>query len=366
VIAGYLAGACIESGRDGVVTVVTAEPMADLLDLLVEIPIIPVQDDGAAVGAGPYTLDQVAESEVRAVRFERYWGDWPPHGTVRWVREPDQQAQVEALLAGEVDLIVDLPAPDRERIQASGRLQVVDTASPTCVAFLCNAANGPCADARVRRALNLALDVEELIRAAGKEGARPLNGPLTELHLGHDPETPPYRRDLDAAQALLDESGYPHGPQLVIDVPTRLPDEAPALGELLVGQFAEIGVEAEVRSFEDRPGYAEMVRAKRIDDLCCFDSSPLSTYRMLREKLHGGVRGPWWQGYANPEADRLLNKAAATVGLPERQALYRRAYRLIHGDAPWLFLYNPRLTWASVADVVWRPNAAGYIQLMPS
>ena len=363
VIAGYLAGTRIERGRDGAVTIVTAESMADLLDLLVDIPIIPAGSAGHPAGTGPYQVDGVAEGEVRAVRFDHYWGEPPPHRAVRWVQEPDPHARVEELLTGDVDLVTDLPAGDRGRVEADSRLLVVDAPSSTCVAFLCNAAAGPCADPRVRRALNLGIDVDRLIQAAGKDGARPLNGPLTGLHLGHDPATPRYTRDVEAARALLAEAGAGSGLRLVVDVPTRMPDEAPVLGESISRQLAEIGVAAEVRSFEDRPGYAERVRAKRIGDLCCFDSTPLSTYRVLREKLHGGVRGPWWQGYTNPAVDRLLDQAAATVDTTERQTLYRRAYRLIRDDAPWLFLYSPRHSWAGARDVAWHPNLAGYIEL---
>lgn len=366
VIAGYLAGARIEQGRDGAVTIVTDEPMADLLDLLVEIPIVPAGALGQPAGTGPFQVEGVTEGEVRAVRFDHYWGEPSPHRAVRWVREPDPHARVEALLAGEVDLVTAFPAGERGRVEAESCLQIVDAPSSTCVAFLCNAAVGPCAEPRVRRALNLGMDVEPLIRAAGKDGARPLNGPLTGLHLGFDPATPRYTRDVAAARALLAQAGLGDGLELVIDVPTRMPDEAPVLADLLSRQLAEIGVQVTVRSFDDRPGYAERVRAKEIDDLCCFDSTPLSTYRVLREKLHGGVRGPWWQGYANPAVDRLIDQAAATVELAERQARYRRAHRLIRDDAPWLFLYSPRHSWAGARDVAWHPSVAGFIELTAS
>ena len=366
VIAGYLAGARIGQGSDRAVTIVTREPMADLLDILVEIPIVPAGAAGQPAGTGPFQVDGVAEGEVRAVRFDGYWGEPPAHRAVRWVQEPDAHARVEALLAGDADLLPDLPASDRVRVGADSRLRIVDAPSSTCVAFLCNAAAGPCTDQRVRRALNLAVDVQQLIQAAGKDGARPLNGPLTGLHLGHDPATPRYTRDVVQARDLLTEAGAKHGLKLVIDVPTRMPDEAPVLGELLSRQLADIGVEAAVRSFEDRAGYAESVRAKAIDDLCCFDSTPLSTYRVLREKLHGGVRGPWWQGYANTEVDRLLDQATAMVGRTERQTLYRRAYRLIREDAPWLFLYSPRHSWAGTRNVTWHPSVAGFIEFTAS
>jgi hypothetical protein len=74
-----------------------------------------------------------------------------------------------------------------------------------------------------------------------------------------------------------------------------------------------------------------MVRAKQIQDGCCFDSSPRSTFRVLREKLHSGLRGPWWEACAN---------------------------------APWVFLYRPTNYWGvrmGFAD--WSPRADGLVLL---
>ena len=52
-----------------------------------------------------------------------------------------------------------------------------------------------------------------------------------------------------------------------------------------------------------------MVRRKEIANGVGFDSSPWSTYRVLREKIHSGLRGPWWEGYENTEVDALIEQA---------------------------------------------------------
>jgi peptide/nickel transport system substrate-binding protein len=78
-----------------------------------------------------------------------------------------------------------------------------------------------------------------------------------------------------------------------------------------------------------------------MDDLACFDSTPVSTYRVMREKLHAGVAGTWWQGYNNQEFNRTIDLASATPDLSRRRDLYRRASRMARDDAPWVFLYNP-------------------------
>ncbi|RMF86424.1 MAG: peptide ABC transporter substrate-binding protein [Nitrospinota bacterium] len=343
--------------------------MADLLDLLVDIPVVPerVLDDlpERAVGSGPYRLVEASDTRVVMDAFTAYWGGQPAFKRVVWQAEADEEERVQALLAGEADLIAAVSPAGRHLIESTAQRKIITRESHVCVIFMCNALTGVCTDRRVRQALNYALDVPLIIDTIREGAAQPLNGPLTPFHLGYDPHTPPYPYDPERARALLAGAGYGDGLPLLIDVPTVLPDEATELAQCMVEQYARVGIFAEVRVFADRPGYADLVRAKQMDDLCCFDSSPLSTYRVLREKFHSGVRGPWWQGYTNPEVDRLIDQARATVNDTQRQKLYRRAYRLLRDDAPWVFLYRPTLFWGASPQVPdWTIGRDGLIRLV--
>ncbi|MEL7001012.1 MAG: peptide ABC transporter substrate-binding protein, partial [Pseudomonadota bacterium] len=87
--------------------------------------------------------------------------------------------------------------------------------------------------------------------------------------------------------------------------------------------------------------YAHMVRRKEIGDMCVFDSSPLSTFRVLYEKIDSRIAGSWWQGYRNAAVEQLLDTARAEARAEAREALYREIYLLLQQDPPWLTLYNP-------------------------
>jgi peptide/nickel transport system substrate-binding protein len=348
VYSSYLDGAIIKALDRHTVRIVTAEPMADLLDLIVDLPIVPQNALSGlpekAIGSGPYRLVEADNNVVVMEAFAQYWAGIPKVAEVHWRGVSDAQQRLSALVASEADIASEVPPDSSQTIQASGQAEVVTSQSSVCAIFICNVRSGVCVDRRIRQALNYALDVQELIDTIMKGAARPLNGPLTPLHFGHDPVAP-YPHDPDTARTLLAEAGHPSGMPLVLDVPTTLPDEAPVLAQRMAEQFARAGIVTEIREFSDRSAYAEMVRAKQMDDAACFDSSPLSTYRILREKLHSGVAGPWWQGYANPAVDTLIDEARATCGQTQRRDLYRQAYRIIRDDAPWIFLYNPTLIW---------------------
>jgi peptide/nickel transport system substrate-binding protein len=348
VYASYLGDAVIEALDRHTVRIKTAEPMADLLDLIVDLPIVPRSALGGlpekAIGSGPYRLVKADESLVEMEAFAEYWGGCPEVAELSWRGVPDALERVSMLLAEEADIISDVPQESCQTIQNSTQAEVKSAQSSVCAIFILNINSGVCADRKIRQALNYALDVQDLVDTIMNGAAKPLNGPLTPLHFGYDPVAP-YPCDPDKARTLLAEAGYPDGMQLVLDVPTTLPDEATVLAKRMVEQFARVGIDTKVREFSDRTAYAEMVRDKQMDDAACFDSSPLSTYRILREKLHSGVAGPWWQGYTNTEVDSLIDKARATCDVEQRRSLYQHAYRMIRNDAPWVFLYNPTLFW---------------------
>jgi peptide/nickel transport system substrate-binding protein len=143
-----------------------------------------------------------------------------------------------------------------------------------------------------------------------------------------------------------------------------MPDEAPALAKVMAEQYRQVGVTLKIVEHADRAAYSEMVRAKQINDGCAFDSSPQSTFRVLREKLHSGLRGPWWEGYTSPQVDALITKAQGTVSDPARQAIYREIYTIVRDDAPWVFLYRPTNYWGARPTVAgWTPRADGLLVL---
>ena len=57
--------------------------------------------------------------------------------------------------------------------------------------------------------------------------------------------------------------------------------------------------------------------------MCVFDSSPLSTFRVIHEKLDSRTQGSWWLGYENAQLNSIADRAAATCALPLSLSLSR-------------------------------------------
>lgn len=338
----YLGGASYTA--EGLeLTVTLAEPMADFLDVLVQgfivAPSALAQLDAgegtAHCGSGPYRLEARSGDEIRLQATGAPHWPAPENPALRIAREPDADARLSAVASGQAGFAAQVnPAAELD----GGT--VLRYFAPVAIIYLLNAARGPLRDGRVRRALSLAVDRPALIREVLDGQAEPLHGFVSPAHFGassaavmpHDP---------GLARKLLAEAGHGSGLVLTTDCPTRLPGEAVRLTKALARQLAAVGILLEVRHHEDREAYAHMVRRKEIQDLCVFDSSPMSTFRVLYEKIDSRVAGAWWQGYRNPAVEALLDEARATPDTGARAALYQVAYRELQADPPWLTLYNP-------------------------
>lgn len=164
---------------------------------------------------------------------------------------------------------------------------------------------------------------------------------------------------------MLAEAGYIDGLKLIIDIPTSSPDEAPKLGDIMNDHYSKIGIDVELVTYTNRSAYADMVRGKNIHDLCCFDSSPISTFRVLREKIHSGYKGPWWEGYSNPRVDRMIDQAQKTFDNNQRKEIYQQVFQIIRDDAPWVFLYRPTYRWALSKKLEgWKQTSTGILKFI--
>ncbi len=349
--AQYLAGSTVAVEDAHSLVLTTVREIADILDVVAAGMIVSPTALAAArdeiarrwVGTGPWRLGRHDGDVVQMVPVQ------PGLPELRWRRGATAEDRAGALVAGTADIATRI-APGATGFDA------VTVTDPTAIICLLNAARGACADPRVRRALNIAVDREALIDGVLHGQGDPLGGFVSRCHFGFDPETAGARHDTETARLLLAEAGHDGGLALLADWPTRLPDEAPALLPALQAQLAAVGVTLTVRVEADRVRYAERVRDSDIADLCLFDSSPMSTFRVLAEKIDSRVAGSWWLGYRNSVLEAVLDRARMAIDAGVREGLYRQCYRMLRQDPAWLTLYTHRKTAAGRRAPVFRQD----------
>ena len=323
-------------------------PIADLEELLPDLPILPKgwksYADGA--GAGWYRLSSHDETSARLELRDDAPSTKKLPKSFTFHTVADAAERANRIMQGKAQLALDPPTEHIDELIQNPETIVFGWDTSLSVIFFVECQVEPLNDMRVRQALNYAVDTERLISEVAFGHGKPLNGPFSDRHFARDPQLRPYPYDPQKARELLQQAGVPEDFVLEVHAPTSIPEEGPALARFLANCYQQIGLQAKVRLHKDRSEYARKITAKELHGIFCFDSSPLSSFKVLHEKLDSRFGGVWWQGYHNDEMNALISQASAADNPTARQSLYQQAYRILHREAPWVFLYQPRRFWA--------------------
>jgi peptide/nickel transport system substrate-binding protein len=298
------------------------------------------------IGTGPYEMVEWSRGESITVEVnEDYWGDTPSIPTVVFEFIPESSAQIVALETGEVDAMMRVPPQEVERLEDAEGIEVVRESSVRTIYIGFNNLEEPFTDVRVRRALNYAVNKEEIVNGLF-EGFTVADAPIVPAVFGHE-SVGPYEYDPERARELLAEAGYPDGFEMTIHHPTgRYPLDA-TVAEVIQDQLSEVGIDA---SLETREWSSYLDFTAQPPDQAEYDAFLLGWGTVtldadygLYALLHSNQWNPNGNNrgfYENEEVDALLDEARVTTDQAAREELYAEAIELIWSDAPWIFLYN--------------------------
>ena len=319
-------------------------------------------------GTGPFRLaDWQRGGQVRLARFDGWHGGRAPLRQVIFRPLTDPMTRVAELMAGGVDLALELSPDNVAAFRERAGYRVLEATGPHLWFLILNTRHGPLADVRVRRALNHAIDRETLVRDVLRRTAVVADGPVPRAFTwAFDPDLPGYDYDPARARELLAAAGYADGLALTFLVPRGGSGMlAPlAMATAIQGDLARVGVQAKIQSFEWNAYLARVNDGLGADaDLAEMawmtndpDTLPYLALRCDAEPAQGGFNSGY---YCNPEVDRLIEQARAATDRAERARLYHALARLVQHDAPWVTVASWR------QNLVLRGGVQG-IRLEPS
>ena len=208
--------------------------------------------DGVLVGTGPFRYhSQLGE---RRVVLEAARADAP----VRWLvfrAIEDEGTRLLALVGGSGDLMMNALSPVLLDVIADEPRLVVESAPGLAWTYLAfNLRDPVVGDLRVRRALDLAIDRAEVIRRKLKGYARPAAAMMAPVSWAHAEGLAPTAPDPAAAEALLDEAGFPRDPEtgerFTLSLKISTDRFRRSVARTVADQLAAVGVTVELRSFE--------------------------------------------------------------------------------------------------------------------
>ncbi len=315
-------------------------------------------DAEVTIGSGPYRMVDYQPSEYMVLQAnQNYWRGESPVDQVIYREYANEDALVQALLAGEIDLLTAAPYSGIFALQADSNVQVdTSTAFQFSELSVNWAPDGtqPASlrDPIVRKAIDLSIDREQIISIAYLGYGQPATAfimPLMGVYYNTDIPQIPY--DIAEANRLLDEAGYAdtNGDSIREDkegnpIEYRLmTDDSTAANvriiQIISDGLAQIGISAPPLTES-----TDSLVARQVDfdyDLIHWewasDADPhfMTSIFTCAETVDGGWND---SGYCKPEYDALFEAQASALSEEDRKAAIWEMQEMIAEDRPWIML----------------------------
>ncbi|OLD18597.1 MAG: hypothetical protein AUJ01_07300 [Acidobacteria bacterium 13_1_40CM_3_65_5] len=288
---------------------------------------------------------------LRFAKNPAYWGGAPASEslTVRIIPEPLTRAA--EFLAGRLS-VTEIPFGETAKWEREHADWLKRKPALRAVYVALNNRRGPLRDPNVRRAINHAVNVPEILRTVWSGRGAPAAGTIPPALGGSDPGRQPYTYDTTEARRLLRTAGLADGFAVQLwRSGTNV--ELGRVAQAIQSQLAAVGIRVEIVS-RDASSMREAVR-KGDTDMAILDwwADYPDADNFLYPLFHTASFGPGgnYSFYSDPVTDSLILVARRTVDQRVREALYARIDDRVFRAAPWIYLWFPVDLWAAYPSI---------------
>jgi peptide/nickel transport system substrate-binding protein len=368
----------IEATPNNEVVITLSEPIPNIESQLVFLYVLPKHiwesqdpvefENLTAIGSGPFKMVEYKPNEfVHLAKNSEHFGSVPKVDEVIFQTFESQDALVQAIKTGQVDMITEMPATAVETLKQDPNIEVVTGApfSPSVTDIIfnqvlpenCPPDDGLCTghpallDRNVRLALSHATDKKKIIDVVLLGYGTPGITLIPDgLGIWFNSSLKDYEYDVAKANRILDEAGYkdingdgiretPDGSRSLtfrINWPSDSID-APRLAELLSEMWQQVGVKLEAQALD--PDTLTSVCCPAFDfDIILWgwgsDPDPnLLLSVMTTDEIPTGSSET---GYSNPEYDQLFRQQASERNLEKRRQLVWKMQEIVFNDVVYI------------------------------
>jgi peptide/nickel transport system substrate-binding protein len=208
-------------------------------------------------------------------------------------------------------------------------------------------------DKRVRKALNYAVDKNEIIQTVLLGLGRVCSGPFLPDSWAFNPEIKPPSYNPQGAKQLLEEAGWvdsnrdgwldKDGEPFEFTIITNQGNEARIkTAQIIQRRLADIGIKVKIKVLEWSVFLTEFIDKRKFDAVLLgwglgLDPDNFDIWHSSKTR-----QGEFnFIGYKNEEVDQLLEEARRIFNQEERKVRYRRIHEVIYDEQPYMFLYVP-------------------------
>ncbi len=296
------------------------------------------------MGTGPYKfVEWVKGDHITMEANTDYWRGAPKIETVSFRPIPESSTRVAAIQTGEVDIVTRLSSEEAQSLLGAENVKIIKYPVTRIyyIAFnnLTSGLDQPTMDAKVRQAMNYAVDVQTINDALFDGFNKEAIGFIATSELGYD-NAEPFGYDPDKAKALLEEAGYPNGFDMDMACPAGAYTHFEEVCEATAAYLIEVGINIDLEIMESGQ-YWDLESARELPPL--FGDSWSAVGGEAFRRLTGALGGldVSYSSWSDPEIDRLIDEIKINVDQGERAKLYGELQVYMREDPPFIYLYEP-------------------------
>ncbi|HYC37462.1 MAG TPA: ABC transporter substrate-binding protein [Usitatibacter sp.] len=326
-----------------------------------------------ANGTGPYRLlRREAEVITQLKKNPAWWGiaEKRFEGNVdEIVYRPikSDATRMAALISGELELVLDPPLQDINRLKSDKSLKVIEGPENRVIFLVMDQeraelkysnvkGRNPFKDLRVRQALYHAIDVNAIQRQIMRGMSLPTGAMVPTAKMSDpslEPRLLPY--DVERARKLLAQAGYPNGFELQLDCPNNRYVNDERICTALAGMFAKVGIKVRLNAMPRAQFFQKVDQFDISMHLYGWGGAAVDPGFTLTPVIHSRDtrgRGEFNSGrYKDPELDRLIEAAETEMDPARRRKLMVEALQRTRQQVYVLPLHRQVIPWATRANV---------------
>lgn len=310
------------------------------------------------VGTGPYKFKEwKRDDRLILVKNDDYFGEKGKWDEVVFRAIPEDSTRVSELLTGGVDVAVNVPPTDLDRVKQNDGTYVVQGPTQRVMQLTMRLTEGTAtANPKVREAIELAIDKQSIVDNILAGGGTITRTRVTPGNFGADPSlygTSTY--DPERAKQLLKEAGFENGLEITMSSPSGRYLKDKETAELIQAFLGEVGIKVNLELLEWSK-FNEVYRSKKMKEMfmiayanSMFDGS--LAFDRARSDIAKGE-----SDYNNADVDKLLDAAETNMNEAEREKQYQQVQQHVANDRPFIYLFQMSANYGASKRIQFEPR----------
>lgn len=336
----------------------------------------------AMMGTGPFKfVEWVKGDRIVFTRNDAYWGAKAPWDKVTLRPMGSDAVRVAALLAGDVDVVEQVPTTDIANLKSNAKVSLVQGPSSMMI-YLAMDSNrdaspfvtdkqgrpldkNPLKDARVRRAISKAINREVIVDRVMEKNGFPAGQIQLDGTFAASPKLKPEAFDPDGARKLLAEAGWGDGFGLTLHASKNHYVNDDKVAETIAQMLVRVGIATKVETMPSASLFSRGTKLEFSFLMAGWGSNTGEPSEVLAGLLHTndpdkGLGGANRGRFSNKELDTALQQALVTVDKTRHEQLLMRATEVARENDGVIFVHFQTNTWGLRKGLTLTPRVDSY------